>query len=385
MMGQVLADHKSAVLSARPRFGGGPELKETGGISRQARRHIDIRRQVLKHHPEVVALAGPDARGAFGALAILGVHWTTIYLASQTNVLVVFLTTFFFGQVCIHSAGALIHETAHRLVFRHPRAKLAFDLLLEVLTTSFARQLTYQHEHVSTHHPYLGNYERDYEHEDICRFTARRTYRAKHPRLQHLLTAAELFVHLLPFGFLLADYIFVPFYARATKRALKDAARNIASTKASASERRLFIGVSLATNVFLFLVFGPLGWLYQIWSLSLFLGKCGVTNLGQSLSEHSGNDNDMPTRSTYWWGNAILFNTGYHHEHHTFPDIAWSRLPQLKRLAPEAFDVPGARSYFRCWWDHVKDDFSPSRVNDLQSENLSVRCADAASPLTGTA
>lgn len=370
MSDQVLA---GAEPHTNARLGAGPTLPVSGRISPQARRHIDLRRQIIKDHPEALALAGPDWRGAPAAVLILAVHWTVLWLVSQTNVLVVFLAAFFVGQVVLHSAAALIHETAHRLVFRHPRGKLLFDLLLETITTSFGRQLTYQHEHVSTHHPFLGVYERDYEHEDVCRFLARRAYRAKHPTRQHLLTAAELVVNLLPFGFLFADKIFLPFYGHATGRRVKDPERHIGATKAPAAEQRLFIAVSLAVNVFLFLAFGFLGWLFQIWSLSLFLGKCGVTNLGQSLSEHPGDDFDVPTRSTYWWGNLLLFNTGYHHEHHTFPEVAWSRLPKLKALSPDAF-AANTRSYMRCWWDHVREDFSPSRRNAvLLSDPL--RCA----------
>jgi sphingolipid delta-4 desaturase len=373
MSDQLVAD---AVPAAPTRLGEGPTLPAVGRISAQARRHIELRRRIVKDHPDALALAGPDWRGAPAALVILAVHWTVLWWVSQTNVLVVFLAAFFIGQLAIHSAGALVHETAHRLVFRHPQGKLLFDLLLEAITTSFGRQLTYQHEHVSTHHPYLGVYERDYEHEDVCRFLARRTFRAKHPGRQRLLTALELFLHLLPFGFLFADKIVLPFYARGTGRKTKDTERNIGATKAPAAEQRLFIAVSLAVNVFLFAAFGFLGWLYQIWSLSLFLGKCGVTNLGQSLSEHPGDDVENPTRSTYWWGNWFLFNTGYHHEHHTFPEVAWTRLPALKRLAPDAF-VPGTRSYVRLWWEHVRADFSPSRRNALQATDP-VRCAGTA-------
>jgi hypothetical protein len=50
-----------------------------------------------------------------------------------------------------------------------------------------------------------------------------------------------------------------------------------------------------------------LGWLYHIWSLSLLFGKCGVTLLGQFLSEHGGKNRDQPTASTYWWGNPFPF------------------------------------------------------------------------------
>jgi sphingolipid delta-4 desaturase len=357
----------------RWRFGLGPSLSAPQRISDQSRHHVDLRRTILRDHPEIRALSGPYRGSVFGALTVLAIHWTAIWAVSQSNPIIVFLAAFFFGQVAIHAAGGLVHETAHRLVFREARAKLGFDLLLEVITTSFARQLTYQHEHITSHHPFMGNYERDYEHEDICRFLARRSFRARRPHAQHWLTIAELAVHLLPLGFLIGDEIFPRVYRRLTGRVTRDGTRDIGASKASAAEKRLFIGVSLATNVFLLGAFGFLGWLYHIWSLSLFLGKCGVTNLGQSLSEHPGDDS-QPTYSTYWWGNAILFNTGYHHEHHTFPNVAWVHLPRLRALAPEVFDAASPRSYFRCWWDHVREDFSPSRRNPLQAMDHVGRC-----------
>jgi sphingolipid delta-4 desaturase len=360
--------------SAIARLGDGPALQENR-LSPQSRRHIEMRVAILKAHPEAAQLAGPDWRGLIGALAILALYWTSAWVVGRTNILIVFLTAFFFGQLVLHSAGSLIHETAHRLVFRGRRAKLAFDLLLEIITTSFGKQLTYQHEHVSSHHPHLGNYERDYEHEDLCRFLARRSYRAKHAKWQSWLTAAELVVQALPLGFMIANRIFVPFYRRQSGRATKDRQRHIGATKPPKREMRLFIAVSILTNIFLFAAFGWLGWLYHIWSLSLFLGKAGITNLGQSLAEHPGDDEMAPTRSTYGILNLILFNTGYHNEHHTFPNVAWTRLPKLKRLAPELFGPGTAKSYFGFWWAHVRDDFSPSRRTPLHDQDQSVRCA----------
>jgi sphingolipid delta-4 desaturase len=363
------------------RVGAGPLLEDLESpaassrrISPQARRHNDIRRAVLERKPELRDLFGPDSRVALAVPLILAIHWATAWAVSETNLLVVFLVAFLFGQVVLHSAGALLHETAHRLVFRQRWLKLGFDLGLELILASFARQLTYQHEHITSHHPYLGEYERDYEHEDICRYMARRAFRDRHPLYQRLLTAAELFVHLLPFGFLLADEIFPRFYRRATGQPVKDVKRNIGATKPLPVEKWLFIGVSLGVNVLLFAAFGFLGWLYHIWSLSIFLGKGGVTNLGQSLSEHPDGDDENPTKSTYWWGNWILFNTGYHHEHHTFPNVACLRLPALKAGAPDAFDVAGERSYAALWWDHIRGDFSPTRQNPFLTRDNTDRC-----------
>ena len=94
---------------------------------------------------------------------------------------VIFVAAFFWGQIAIHAVGALIHETAHNLIFRTPRAKLAFDLGLEVIGTSYGKQLIYQHEHISSHHPFIGDYERDYEHEDICAFQSRMVLAVRKP------------------------------------------------------------------------------------------------------------------------------------------------------------------------------------------------------------
>jgi sphingolipid delta-4 desaturase len=356
------------------RFGAGPSLRENTP-SPQARRHIQLRQLLLKTHPAAAALAGPDHRGLYGALAILGLHWTVCWCLAGTNLLVVFLAAFFVGQVMIHAAGALLHETAHRLVFRGRRAKLGFDLLLEAILTSFSLQLTYQHEHVSLHHPFLGDYERDYEYEDNCRYLARRRFRAEHPLLEKLMVAGQLAVALLPLGFLVSDRIFLPLYRRATGRAVRDARRHMASSQPSKGERALFMAVSAASLIFLWLAFGWLAVLYQVWSLSIFRGKAGVFNLGQSLAEHPGDDAGNPTRSQYGRLNLILFNTGYHHEHHTFPLVPWTRLPRLTAMAPEIFDQEEKRSYARCWWDHVRADFSPSRRNPFQDQTDPDRCA----------
>jgi sphingolipid delta-4 desaturase len=349
-----------------------------GHKSPLANRHDDLRRRILEGRPEVRRLYGPDARTALAAPLILAVHWSAAWAVSGTNVAVVFLAALFFGQFVIHSAAALVHETAHRLVFAQRRRKLCFDLLLETILASFGRQLTYQHEHISSHHPHLGDYERDYEHEDVCRFLARRAFRSRHPRAQRALTVAELAVHLLPLGFLLAEEALPRFYRGATGRSVKDSRRDIGATRPTPAERGLFIGVSAAVNVLLLTWFGPLGWLYHVWALSIFLGKCGITNLGQSLSEHPTDDAATPTRSTYWWGNRVLFNTGFHHEHHTFPAVAWTRLPQLKAVAPEEFDVASERSYFGHWWHHVRGDFGPSRQNPFLAQDNTDRCGPAA-------
>ena len=344
-------------------------------VSDQARRHYEMRLEVLKGHPEVLGLAGPEYRTVFALPVLLTIHWSLAAAVSETNLLIVFLTAFFLGQWVMHAVGALVHETAHKLIFRKRIPKLLFDLHLEFILGSFGKQLTYQHEHISSHHPYMGIYDRDYEHEDICGYMTRRKYTAMHPKRQRIITLLTLFIHLLPFGLIIADKIFPRFYRYVSGREVRDKYRHINATQPSAFDRRLFTGVSILANVLLFTLFGFLGWLYHNWALSIFLGKCGVTNLGQSLSEHQGDNVENPTKSTYWWGNHVLFNTGYHNEHHTFPNVSWNRLPELKHLAPDVFHSESNKSYFRLWWEHIVNDFSASRRNELmENVDLDKRC-----------
>jgi sphingolipid delta-4 desaturase len=336
------------------------------GVSDQARQHNDVRRRVLAANPTLATLAGPDWRTAIAAVLLLAFYWGVAWGVSKTNWWIVFLAAFFIGQFVHHAAATLVHESAHRLVFRNARAKLAFDLVIEALLTSFSRQLSYQHEHVTSHHAHLGDYEGDWEHEDIFRVAARRLYRQQYPLRSRLLNVGVFVLHLLPYGYFIEALTVPRYLARKTGLPLRDKVRNTGATKPSRGEVRLFFLFSFAVYVGLYLCFGFLGWLFHTWAMSIVLGRWGISIRGQFISEHSG---DEPTRSTYAWTNRLFFNTGYHSEHHSFPNVAWSRLPKLKAAAPDAFGVANPHSYFRLWWAQMKAEFDlPKRPSARDPE-----------------
>ena len=323
-------------------------MSSSAGIAVQARRHNDTRREVLRAHPELRGLAGTEPLTVLALPVLLALQWGVAWLVSDGGILLVFPAALFVGQIIIHSGGALVHETARKLIFRDGQAKLAFDLGLEAILTSYGKQLTYQRERITSHHPHLGDYERDYEYEDVCAFQARHTLKAANPGLNRPMSG----------------------------RGVKDTERNIGASRPQHWQVFLFVGVSLLSNLALFLLFGFYALLYHIWSLSLFLSKFGVWNLGPSLSEHHGADEQNPTRSSYGPLNWILFNTGYLAERHSFQSVPWTRLPRLKAAAPVE------RSYVGYWWDHVRSDFSPNRASPLQGVDNAARCA---SPPSGKA
>ena len=54
--------------------------------------------------------------------------------------------------------------------------------------------------------------------------------------------------------------------------------------------------------------------------------------------------------------NPILFNVGYHNEHHDFPYVPFNKLPEVKRIAAEYYDsLPYHTSWVKVLWDFIFD------------------------------
>ena len=83
-------------------------------------------------------------------------------------------------------------------------------------------------------------------------------------------------------------------------------------------------------------VFGWTACAYLLLSTLLALGLHPVG--GRWFQEHYVVREGQETYSYYGVLNRLCFNMGYHNEHHDFPGVAWSRLPALRRAAPEFYD-----------------------------------------------
>lgn len=121
--------------------------------------------------------------------------------------------------------------------------------------------------------------------------------------------------------------------------------------------------VQLTFDGLVVLYLGPQCLWYML--LSVFFAGSIHPTAGHFLAEHYVVDGVAETYSYYGPLNCLCYNVGYHNEHHDFPNIPWSKLPEVRKIAPEYYDnLPQCHSWPGLIFRYIFDDsLSPySRV-----------------------
>jgi sphingolipid 4-desaturase/C4-monooxygenase len=309
--------------------------------------HIERRKQILKKYPQLEKYVGNYPLSVIPILLLVALQWLIAWTVRDMTWWAIGLISFSIGQIILHALATFIHEASHNLIFKGRIGSIVALTIIELGTLSFGKSLSYCSKHAPSHHLHLNEYLQDYEWWDINK--------AEFLKKNQFWRFVRAILHLFPGGAVIADLAIDSIVSSDDRRQVKAAKKPIA-----AKLLLIFNSIILYSVAWIFI-----GWqatLYLFWSLSWLSSNWGVTFSGQSISEHHIYQKGK-TYSTYHWTNILFFNTGYHDEHHTFPNVPWIYLPKLKEIAPEYFTNKSPNSYFQWWWLWAKSIFAPSQYH----------------------
>jgi sphingolipid delta-4 desaturase len=121
----------------------------------------------------------------------------------------------------------------------------------------------------------------------------------------------------------------------------------------SPSKEEIFnIFVILASDYLVYTCFGGKALLYLIGSTFFSIGMHPVA--GNFIGEHYEFVKGLETYDYIGILNIPNLNLGYHIEHHDFPEIPWTLLPQARKIAPEFYEnIPIHTSYVRVIYEFI--------------------------------
>ena len=285
--------------------------------------HVARRQEILKVHPEIKKLFGNDYTIAVIVVCEVAVQLAMAWLMRDVAWPVIVVLAYVVSATLNHSLGSSIHEIGHNLAFGHkyPLCNRALGMLAN-LPIFVPMSVTYKKYHAD-HHRYLGHDTLDV---DIPTWVENKLFR--HP----LTKAFWLLVH--------------PFI-----NAVRPFCKNPCAIW-TLEVVNIFVQIAFDAAVYYTLGVRSAGYLL----LGTFFGLGFHPLSGHFISEHYLYRHGQATVSYYGPLNFFLFNVGYHNEHHDFPYIPYSRLPMVKKIAPEYYEnLPYHTSWVRVLFDFIFD------------------------------
>lgn len=265
--------------------------------------HLNRRKQILKKYPEVRELYGIDPMLKYKVLFLVLIQLITAPFIFELHWGLFILISYVFGATITHSLFLAVHELSHHLAFKK-RAHNNWLSIIANIPIVFPYAMSFKSYHLQHHS------EQGHEHHDT-----------------DLPTSKEA-------GFFKG---FIGKLAWAANQILVYGLRPL-FVHPKEMNKWLIINIVFQISVLsIYIYFVGLGALYYL-LLSFFLAGSLHPMAGHFISEHYVFEEGQETYSYYGPLNKLGFNVGYHNEHHDFPYIPGSRLPKLKKMAPEFYD-----------------------------------------------
>lgn len=338
----MLSSLESPVSEAPPLPGTLPPVRGKDGFfwSESPEPHQARRKALLAAHPEIRELYGPCPRTKYITTALVAAQLACAFLLKDAPFWVIAVFAYAVGGVMNQMLLLAIHELSHNLAFKKPVYNRLFGLFIN-LPIGLPVAAAFREYHL-IHHTHQGVDGLD---TDVPTVWESRWVKGK----------ARKFFWLIFQGL---AYALRPLFMMP----LKPNRWIIAN-----------FAVQAAFDVAVYQLFGLKALLYFPLSTLIVMGLHPIA--GHYIAEHYLVEHladkelrvkqGQETYSYYGPLNVLAFNVGYHNEHHDFPYIAGSRLPALRKLAPEFYETLHQHtSWTRSLWDFVfKDEMSAkSRV-----------------------
>jgi len=284
--------------------------------------HAARRKEILAKYPEIKKLYGPDPFFKYVVVFLVVLQCFVCYASSSFSTWQYLLASYVVGGTANHMLMLAMHELSHNLGFKSPNLNRWFGLFAN-LPLGVPSSATFRKYHLE-HHRYQGVHGVDVD----------------------VPTALEgwFFCTKLRKLFFVTFQIF--FYALRP---------GIVRPKAPGFWELMNWFCQISFDLLVLYVGGTKRLGYFLLSSLLGTGLHPVA--GHFIAEHFVFVPGTETYSYYGFWNLFAFNVGYHNEHHDFPFVPGTRLPQVRAIAKEYYDnIPQCESWICVLWNFIMDD-----------------------------
>ncbi len=305
-------------------------------------------KEILKQHPDIRKLIGKNPNTIFAIFGLVALQIVLAWFVADKSWWIVVGVAYLVGAFADHALFVMIHECAHRLLFKNPVANRLAGILAN-MPQLFPSSVSFERYHIK-HHSFQGVHELD---ADLPNY-----WEAK--LIDNYFIGKVLWL------------LFYPLFQVFRISRLKE-------IKPFDGWVALNWAVQIAF-IFLVTVFlGPKAIFFLLFS---FFFSVGLHPLGARwIQEHYLTHGNQETYSYYGPLNNVAFNVGYHNEHHDFPSIPWNRLPKIREGAPTFYNTlfyhtSWTKLFFRFLFD--KEISLYSRV--IRNDRGKVKLTDQSKP-----
>jgi len=286
--------------------------------------HWNRKGELLEKHPELEKLFGPDINSFYWTIFLVVAQTFLAYIVGpvlQLGFVSSFIAAYLIGAIICHALWVLIHDATHDLVFHSKYLNCMVHLLMNIPHV-FPSSMSFRYYHRKHH----SNLNETYGDPDV-------------PSLWE------------------ADLFGTTSVGKAIWLLFFPVIQTVRVVRYKSVGDFWTVANYVIQAVYTFTILYYWGYMSVFYLVVSSLFSIGFHPMGARwVAEHYAVHPEQETYSYYGIANQMAFNIGYHNEHHDLPKIAWSKLPEVTRIAPEFYrNLHFHDSYIALLWRFVSD------------------------------